>query len=142
MESTNKEIEKLITTTTERYQKIVEEVKEEVYNLLVGEDYTPEKFQEVVDSQRKLNAEELFTMFEDDEVDKSMEFIVKGYSVFGKGFISKVLEEQPERSNVLFEIVVQQVLDLNLAINQFQADLEARLLNQQENIHNDKVEEE
>lgn len=81
-----------------------------------------------------------YTDISDEDLTDLMESTVGGYTSFGHEFIKNLLSKEPEKLVDMFEATIQQVLDLNYAINSFQEQL-LNNLNNAENTselnHND-----
>lgn len=108
------------------YSELIGKVKRFLFGFMIGGEYSDERFTEEVE---KLSGTDLrvYTDYPDKDLYELIELSVSGYSGFGVDFIEKVINEDPDLAIKLFEVTVQQLIDLNYAVNEYQNDLEAHL---------------
>lgn len=128
------------TMNEEEYKVLQEKVRKFLFSLMVGGEYTEEKMDEVIQEVSK-REEKPYTDYPDSELYELVEISVKGYSGFGKEFISRIISADPELSTKLYEVTIQQLIELNHAVEAYQASLSERLneLKKEEQNHNESV---
>ena len=106
-------------------EQIFYDAAEYIYNLLgLGtEPYSREvydKFVEKVQAERKdTTPEEGYYSNFDNNTIMLQEFIIRnGYSIGGKKFVEKIVDEDPESAKVLLEAAIQRYLEMNATIEQ------------------------
>ena len=111
--------------SAELQEQIYRDATEYVYNLLElsKEPYSDEVFDKYMENLIKERSTTLpdngfYTDFDNNTVMLQETILRNGYSIGGKSFVDKVINEDPESAKVLFETAIQRYLEMSATIEQ------------------------
>lgn len=126
------------------YQTMLQDARKYVHNIMdLPGMYDPEGFENIIKEQQE-KRDELFKRFSDEDMLINKEHLIQGYCTFGTEFLKNVVEKDNDSALNMFEVIMQEYLDLKLAVDEVTKTLEDQALlkkNLADNSYNDKKEE-
>lgn len=127
--------------TNEEFQELREKAQEYIYNVMFEGEFSKEKYQEEL-KKAQTDRSKLYTDFDDASLNINMEHLVQGYASFGRPFLVAAMSQDLDSATNMFECAIQQCLDLNKALvdyeNQLQEVIKTKLAEQANKQKEDK----
>lgn len=96
-----------------------------IYTVMFDDEYSQEKLEEKIKEYQ--DKADLRSEFSDVDFVTNIEHLVRGYSCFGKDFITAVLSKDLDSTVNMVESCLQQMIEQSALLNDFLSALESKL---------------